>query len=62
MAPKQMRVVRETPTEVELRGFGADPMGAPFSDYGLTLHFDGDDVEKAALHLRDRGVDIEYLK
>lgn len=62
MAPKQMRVVRETPTEVELRGFGADPMGAPFSDYGLTLHFDGDDVEKAALHLRDRGVDIVYLK
>ena len=62
MAPKQMRVVRETASEVELRGFGHDPMGFSFSDYGLTLHFNGDEVERAVLHMHDRNIDIEYLK
>ena len=62
MAPKQMRVIRTEGSEVELRGFGTGQMGVSFSDYGLTLHFSGSEVEKAMLHLHDRNVDIEYLK
>ena len=62
MAPKQMRVVQDNGSAVELRGFGSDPMSFSFSDYGITLHFDGSEVEKAVLHMHDRNIDIEYLK
>lgn len=62
MAPKQMRVVKQDGDKVELRGFGHDPMGEPFSDYGVTVHFAGDAVEKIVLHMHDRSVDIEYLR
>lgn len=62
MAPKQMRVVQQDQDKVELRGFGHDPMGEPFSDYGVTVHFAGDAVDKIVLHLHDRSVDIEYLR
>jgi hypothetical protein len=62
MAPKQMRVIRTEGSEVELRGFGTGRMGGSFSDYGLTLHFDGSEVQKVVLHMHDRNIDIEYLK
>ena len=62
MAPKQMRVSKQEPGKVELRGFGHDPMGEPFSDYGVTVHLAEDTVEKIVLHMHDRSIDIEYLR
>ena len=61
MTPKQMRVVRESENEIELRGFGSDSLGSSFSDYGVTIHYNGDEIEKVVLHMHDRNVDIEYL-
>ena len=62
MAPKQMRIVNQSQNHIELRGFGHDEMGEPFSNYGVTLHLVGNYVDKIALHMHDRGVIIEYLR
>ena len=61
MAPKQMKIVEEKIDKVVLRGYGRDSMGASFSDYGLTIHYQNDEVTKCILHMYDRNVDIEYL-
>lgn len=61
MAPKQMKVIEETENKVILRGYGQDPMGASFADYGLTIFYNGEEVEKCILHMHDRNIDIEYL-
>lgn len=61
MTPKQMEVIEETENKVVLCGYGYDSMGSSFADYGLTIWFQGDDVERCILHLHDRNVDIEYL-
>ncbi len=61
MAPKPMRIVRETENEIELRGFGYDPMGFPYDDYGLTIIYQDGEVKKCIAHMYDRNVDIEYL-
>lgn len=62
MAPKQMRIVKQDENKVELRGFGYDPMGEPFSDYGLTIHYRGASIDRIVLHLHDRGVDIAVVE
>ncbi len=62
MAPKQMKVIKETGDKIVLRGYGYDAMGASFADYGLTINFKNGEVEKCILHMHDRNVDIEYLK
>ena len=62
MALKQMRIESETDTKIVLRGFGYDSMGASFADYGMTLHLEAGQIDKAVLHIHDRCVDIEYLK
>ena len=62
MAPKQMKITQQTNDKVVLCGYGYDAMGGSFADYGLTIHFRNDCIEKCILHFHDRNVDIEYLK
>ncbi len=67
MAPKQMKVISTNENKTVLRGYGADPraMGDPagkFSNYGISIHHPGNEIEKIVLHMHDRGVDIEYLQ
>lgn len=61
MAPKQMKIISQNENTVVLRGYGFDSLGAPFDDYGLTIHYEGKNVMKCVLHMHDRNVDIEYL-
>ena len=61
MAPKQMKIIKETNDKIVLRGYGHDAMGASFSDYGLTINLKNGELYKCILHMHDRGVDIEYL-
>jgi hypothetical protein len=61
MAPKQMKIVQQTNDKVVLRGYGHDMMGASFADYGLTILFVNNQVNKCILHMHDRKVDLEYL-
>lgn len=60
MAPKQMKVVRKTENEIELRGFGNNMLGNTFSDYGITLKMYDGELENFTLHMFDRNIDIEY--
>lgn len=62
MAPKRMKIVHSDVQRVELRGYGFDANGAPFSPFGLTVEFDGLEVFKCTLHIHNRGIDIEYIK
>lgn len=62
MAPKQMKIIKQTKDKIVLRGYGLDEMGGSFSDYGLTIHYKNGSVEKCILHMYDKKVDIEYLK
>ena len=62
MAPKQMKIIKETDDKIVLRGYGHDAMGASFVDYGLSIYYKNGIVEKCILHMHDRNVDIEYLK
>ena len=62
MAPKQMEIVKQDKSKIMLRGFGRDSYGSSFADYGLTLHMNKKEVEKATLHMFDRNVHITYLK
>lgn len=62
MAPKPMKIIKEDFNSIELRGYGYDEMGEPFSDYGIILHLSNSIVEKISLILWDRNVRIEYLK
>lgn len=62
MAPKQMKVVSVNANAVILKGFGFDSMGFPFSNYGLTIIFIEERIEKCILHMLDRRIDIEYLQ
>lgn len=61
MATKQMKVISKTENEIQLRGFGADPLGNSFADYALSIHLSGNDIEFIKLHMLDRGVEIKYL-
>lgn len=61
VAPKQMKVVQDTPDKVVLRGFGQDEMGTSFAGFGLTVTFQDGRVNGCTLHMHDRGVDLKYL-
>ncbi len=61
MAPKQMKIIKETNDKIVLRGYGHDAMGASFSDHGLTINLKNGELYNCILHMHDRGVDIEYL-
>ena len=67
MSPKPMEVVSQSNNKVELRGYPVLAM-TPFgwmevdqSDYGVTIYFDAEKVEKCVLHMFDRNTDIVYL-
>jgi hypothetical protein len=67
IAPKRMRVVSASPTEVTLRGYGDDPMlaGRPpqiQKDYGITIHSQNGGIEYISYHYHDRDVRIDFLK
>lgn len=62
MAPKPMKIIKSNDNFIELRGYGYDEMGYPFSDYGIILHLSDDQIEKVTLIMWDRNVRIEYLK
>jgi hypothetical protein len=61
MAPKQMKIIEQTKDKIILRGFGYDNIGSSFTDYGLTIKLNMEEVEKCIIHMYDRNVDIEYL-
>lgn len=62
MAPKPMRITKKEENKIVLRGYGTDLFGTAFSDYGLTIHHNGNSIEKIILHMHDRNVDIEYFR
>lgn len=62
MAAKQMKVINRTTSEIQLQGFGTDPLGNSFSDYALSIHLSGNDIDHIKLHMLDRGIIIKYLK
>lgn len=61
MAPKQMKVIEQTNDQIVLLGYGKDPMGNSFADYGLTIKIKNGELENCILHMHDSGVDIKYL-
>lgn len=62
MATKQMKIEQSNNSLIQLRGYGEDPMGNTFTDYGITIYFDYNDVQKVVLHLFDRNVEMHYSK
>jgi|SRR5690606_21932851 len=62
MAPKQMKLIQADREKISLRGYGADQMANPFSDYGITIFHDNGNIIKCVLHMFDRNINIEYLK
>ncbi len=57
-----LKIISQSSSKIELRGFGNDPLGVPFSGYGITLHLKNGEVERVVLHMFDRNVDIEYFR
>lgn len=62
IAGKRMRVTESDNTHITLRGHGLDPMGFPFSDYGITIHLKNREVDYISLYYHDRDVRLDYLK
>jgi len=62
MAPKLMKIDQIASDKIVLRGFGHDPAGGSFTDYGLTIFHDGNVPTKLKLHLFYKKEDIEYFK
>lgn len=66
-APKPMRVVRFSDTEVLLKGYcvsAQTPLGwqeVDLSDYGFSIVLDKGSVSKCILHMYDRNVELEYM-
>lgn len=62
MAPKVMIISNEDLNKIKLVGINLGDYHNDFSDYGLTVYFQNNEVEKCILHMFDRNVDLEYLK
>ncbi len=62
MAPKQMKIKSGDKDKLELIGFGTDPIGFSYADYGLTVYQSNGKLIKCILHIFDRNIKIEYLK
>jgi len=62
MGTKPMHVVKRTDNEIQLRGFGEDQFGNPFTDYAVSIHLVNNRIDFMQLHMLDRGVVIKYLK
>ena len=62
MASKQMKIVSVYEDMVELRGWGYDPMGFHFSNYGIVIQFQQDNIQVIGLFMHDRNTTIMYYK
>lgn len=62
MAPKRMKVVSVDGNIVELRGYGFDKLGGDFSDYGVVLLIENNEISRLQLNMFDRNICIVYLK
>ena len=62
MAPKRMRIGSVDENIVNLRGYGFDQMGRPFSDYGIALLVENNMISRVQLNMYDRGISIVYLR
>jgi hypothetical protein len=62
MSTKQMKIEQSNNSSIQLRGYGEDPMGNTFTDYGVTIFFDNNEVQKVVLQLFDRNVEMHYSK
>lgn len=66
-APKPMRVVKFSDTEVLLKGYcvsAQTPFGwqeVDLSDYGFSIILDKGSVSKCILHMYDRNLELEYM-
>lgn len=61
-APKPMRIVAINHNIIEMRGFGHDMMGTPFSDYGLLILVENNEISRVQLNMYDRNISIVYLR
>ena len=62
MAPKRMRIESVNGNLVEMRGYGFDDLGTPFSDYGITIKIVDKVIEVIQLNMFDRCTSIVYLQ
>ena len=66
MAPKPMIITNKLGNIIELRGDDSvkGNLGYPddyLKNYGITIFYLNENIEKIILHMFDRSVDIEYL-
>lgn len=61
MAPKRMKIERVQDNVVELRGYGYDPFGGNFSDYGIVLLIEQNKISRVQLNMYDRNISIVYI-
>ena len=62
MSPKRMRIESVYDNIVDMRGYGYDSLGGLFSDYGVVLLIDNNEVSRVQLNMFDRNISIVYLK
>lgn len=62
MAPKKMHIINRTDNIIELRGFGMDALGASFSDYGILILIEKEEITRVQLNMYDRNISIVYLQ
>lgn len=65
MQPKMMRIISDTPNKIELDGIclKLSKLGVVVNDssnYSMTLWLANRNVVKVTLHIKDRGIEIEY--
>ena len=66
MQPKMMRIISDTPNKIELDGIclkltNLAIVANDSSNYSMTLWLANRNVVKATLHIKDRGIEIEYI-
>ena len=62
MAPKQMKIEKNSNNNIVLRGYGKDIRGTSFSDYGIILLLENNNVTKVILQMFDRNTELHYSK
>ena len=62
MAPKQMKIEKNSNNNIVLRGYGKDNRGNLFSDYGIILLLENNNVTKVILQMFDRNTELHYSK
>lgn len=61
MAPKRMKIVSVQENIISLRGYGFDQMGGDFSDYGVVIMIEHNEILRVQLNMFDRNLSIVYL-